>query len=146
MNDNLKTIHDVDVAFLATEKARLGIEAAKVALELAKQDAEAARLRLEDSLTKAEEAGFPRAKLRKLAEERATALLSSGLLKNDGVSFEKPIPKTAKTPRRAKSAELAQDAVPADAVDAHGPADKFKSESDWSDDDAPAETLRDATI
>lgn len=98
MTDTLKAIHDVDLAYLANETA-------KTALELAKQEAEAARLRLEDALSKAEEAGLSRAKLRKVAEERASALLASGLLKEDGIFSEKPSPKAPRAPRRPKVAE-----------------------------------------
>jgi hypothetical protein len=130
MNDTLKTIHDVDAAFLAVEKARLAIEAAKAALETAKQDADAARLRFEDSLSKAEEAGLPRAKLRKVAEERVNALLNSGLLKEDSVILEKPAPKAARAPRRAK---LAEPDITAD------------TESSWVADTTPTETLAEAS-
>jgi len=98
MTDALKTIHDVDLACLANE-------AAKAALELAKQEAEATRLRLEDTLSKAEEAGLSRTKLRKVAEERASALLASGLLKEDGIFSEKPSAKVARAPRRPKAVE-----------------------------------------
>lgn len=135
MNDSLNTIHDVDVAYLATEKARLAIEAAKVSLELAKQDAEAARLRLEESLARAEELGFPRAKLRKVAEERANALLTSGLLKDEGVSVEKPALKAAKAPRRAKAVEVIEsEDTPT------------KAESDWADDRGEAPSMAEAAI
>jgi hypothetical protein len=126
MNDTLNAIHDVDLAVLAFEKSRANIEAAKAALENAKQESEAARVRLEDALCRAEEAGLPRAKVRKVAEERANALLVSGLLRDEATPAEKIPPKTPKAPRRAKSVEAEV---------------KPKSEIEWADDKAPVEIL-----
>lgn len=131
MNDTLKTIHDIDLTFLAVEKARLAVEAAKNSLELAKQEAEAARQRFEESLVKAEELGLPRAKLRKVAEERVGVLLMSGLLKEDTTPTEKAAPRVIKkNPRRAKAApaeSVAGTNTDSDVDDnPHG-----LSESDW---------------
>lgn len=143
MNDLLKTIHDIDIAFLTAEKARLAVESAKGALELAKQDADTARFRLEEALSKAEEAGHPRAKLRKVAEERVSSLLSSGLLKDDSQLSEKPTPKAAK-PRRQKS--TATEAISAEPTTAETTITDVAQ--DWADSEPPqktAETLLEAS-
>ena len=86
------------------DAATLQLERAKRALDAAKLDLDAAKKAYEEVLAQADEHGIPKAKLKKLAEDRVSALLDSGLLDGDGgarnASAAKP--KSAK-PKKAKA-------------------------------------------
>ncbi len=99
----LKLLQEGDSIGLEMEKAREALEAAKLALEQAKEQFEEVKGQLEQIVTKAEEAGIPRAKFKKLVEERVAAMWASGLIQSNDQR-----PKIAKAPRisrKAKSAE-----------------------------------------
>lgn len=70
---DLTLLSQADAATLKLELAKLALETAKAQLEEAKQGFEAL-------LTQADERGVPRAKLKKLAEDRVQALFDSGIL------------------------------------------------------------------
>lgn len=83
----------MDLDFLSqADNANLKLELAKMALETAKANLEAAKQTYEDVLAKADDHGIPRAKLKKLAEDRVQALIDSGLVnanaRNDGARAE----------------------------------------------------------
>jgi hypothetical protein len=80
MSDLMKLIQDADVASVEYEKARAQVEAAKLSLETAKEQQEQARAVLDDIVNRADEFGVPRAKVKKLIEERTQTLMASGLI------------------------------------------------------------------
>lgn len=90
----------LDLAFLAqADAATLALELARCQLEAAKASFEGAKQAHEELLGQAENHGLPKAKLRKITEERVSALMESGLVPAR-VESTKPEPKRAKkTPR-----------------------------------------------
>ena len=64
---------DADRVALQLERAKRGLESAKAALESAKHD-------YDELLLRSEELGIPRAKLRKLTDDRIQSLTDSGML------------------------------------------------------------------
>lgn len=106
MSDLMKLIQEADVASIEFEKARAQVEAAKLSLETAKDQQEQARVALDEIVNRADEFGVPRAKVKKLIEERTQSLMASGL-----------IPTTAEIrasagvkPRAAKKVKIVSDA------------------------------------
>ena len=93
----MQLIQEADMALIAMEQSRQTVELAKAALESAKTDADEAKARFDDVISRADEFGVPRMKVRKLAEERAAALMASGLI-------SEPVnrPRPAKAPRASK--------------------------------------------
>lgn len=80
MSDLMKLIQEADVASVEFEKARAQVEAAKLSLETAKEQQDQARTALDEIVNRADELGVPRAKVRKLIEERTQSLMASGLI------------------------------------------------------------------
>lgn len=110
MTDLVQLIQEADYATLEMEQTRAAVESAKMALELAKEDFEKAKAAFDQVIAKADEMNIPRAKLRKLAEERSAALMASGILSVPANQAARA-PKTPKTPKKkTPKAELA--AVP----------------------------------
>jgi len=71
----------MDLNFLSqADNVALKLELAKAALETAKGQLEAAKQAYEDLLSQADNHGIPKAKLKKLTEDRVQALLESGLV------------------------------------------------------------------
>lgn len=71
----------MDLTFLAqADQATLKLELARHALEAAKGAFESAKLEYDDLLAQSDTHGFPRAKLKKLTEERWQGLMESGLV------------------------------------------------------------------
>lgn len=115
MNNNL--IHflaEADAAALGLERARRDLEAAKQSLDVAKQAYDVV-------IAKADDLGLPRAKLKRLTEERLAALIDTGLAnfaptaetssRSNEVKPAKP-----KKPARTKASDdsLAEDADASD--------------------------------
>jgi DNA-directed RNA polymerase beta' subunit len=80
MSDLMKLIQEADVASVEFEKARAHVDAAKLSLETAKDQQEQARVALDEIVNRADEFGVPRAKVKKLIEERTQMLMASGLI------------------------------------------------------------------
>lgn len=80
MSDLMKLIQEADVASIEFEKARAQVEAAKLSLETAKEQQDQARAALDEIVNRADEYGVPRAKVKKLIEERTQSLMASGLM------------------------------------------------------------------
>lgn len=80
MSDLMKLIQEADIASIDFEKARAHVEAAKLALETAKEQQDQARNALDEIVNRADEYGVPRAKVKKLIEERTQSLMASGLI------------------------------------------------------------------
>jgi multidrug resistance efflux pump len=71
----------MDLNFLSqADNVALKYELAKAALETAKNNLEAAKQAYDDLLAQADTHGIPKAKLKKLTEDRVQALLESGLV------------------------------------------------------------------
>lgn len=80
MSELMKLIQEADSAAVEFEKARAQVEAAKLCLETAKDLQDQARTALDEIVNRADELGVPRAKVRKLIEERTQSLMASGLI------------------------------------------------------------------
>lgn len=71
----------MDLNFLSqADNVALKYELAKAALETAKSNLEVAKQAYDDLLAQADSYGIPKAKLKKLAEDRVLALLEAGLV------------------------------------------------------------------
>ncbi len=99
----LKLLQEGDVAGLDMEKSRVALDAAKAALEQAKEQFELMKSQFEQVVSRADEAGMPRAKFKKLLEDRTAALWASGLIQP---SDERPkAPKAPRAVRKTKTVE-----------------------------------------
>ena len=93
----------LDLAFLAqADSATLALELARSQLDAAKAAFEAAKQAHEELLGQGENHGLPKAKLRKITEERVSALIESGLVPVR-VESAKPEPKRAKKAPRVEA-------------------------------------------
>ena len=97
---DLSFLSQADAVTLKLELARAAFESAKTSLDLAKQAYDA-------FLTQADEQGIPRAKLKKLAEDRVQALLESGILSTMGYG-EIPSASEGKRERPRKAARKSE--------------------------------------
>jgi len=97
MSEVMKLIQEADCAAIEMERARFAVEIAKATLETAKDGFEKARSFFDQTLIRADELGIPRAKIKKLIEDRTSALVASGLMAS---TDEKPRP-----PRPARVAK-----------------------------------------
>lgn len=102
MSDLMRLIQDADVAAVDLEKARGQVETAKQNLETAKELQEQARLFLDEILSRAENIGIPRAKIKKLVEERTQMLVASGLMPTASEA-RSVAPKAAKAAKKNKA-------------------------------------------
>lgn len=102
MSDLMKIIQDADQAAVELEMARMRVETAKQYLETAKGAQEQARIILDEVFARAEELGTPKAKIKKLVEERAQSLVASGLIPTGGLETRSIAPKAPRPPRRTK--------------------------------------------
>lgn len=106
MSDLMKLIQDADSAAIEFEHARAHVENLKNQLDAAKTAQDEARTSLDAIVNRADDLGIPKAKVKKLIEERAHALMTSGLISADGESKKssvKSAPKTQKTPKKLKA-------------------------------------------
>lgn len=89
----------MDLTFLAqADQVTLKLELAKSALEVAKTAFEQAKQAYEDLLNQADTHGIPKAKLKKLTEDRVQALFENGLV-NATRAESKPAEKKARKPK-----------------------------------------------
>lgn len=110
MSELLNLIQEADRVAFDLETARANIEVAKQNLESAKDTFEQTKKSYEEMLSKADELGVPRPKIRKLMEERTMALVASGLIFADSpASALSKVVKVAKTPKSLKK-KVAQEA------------------------------------
>ncbi len=80
MSDLLGILQEADAASFEMERSKEAVESAKVILDLAKEKFEQAKVAFDQTLSQADQLGVPRAKMRKLVEERTLALMASGLM------------------------------------------------------------------
>lgn len=106
MSDLLNLIQEADVHAIEMEQAREAVEVAKQALEAAKERFDQTKTTFEQTVARADDIGVPRAKFKKLIEERTTAVLGSGLIE----SLEKT-PKAAKAPRAPRKSKQTDESL-----------------------------------
>lgn len=95
MNNLIQLIQEADAASVQMEQARQNVETAKAAFEAAKAQVDEAKTNFDAVVARADDLGVPRAKLRKLIEERSAVLMASGLMGQATPSA----PRVAKPPR-----------------------------------------------
>ena len=99
----------MDIAFLSqADSLTLKLELAKTALETAKSNLETAKQAFDELLAQADGHGIPKAKLKKLMEDRVQALFESGILATmGGGDAHKPVAdlKRERPRRTAKKSE-----------------------------------------
>lgn len=119
MLDLFQLIQEADFALLDVERTRMGVDAAKYALETAKSDHDKAKTHFDAVITKADELGIPRAKLKKLVEERTAVIAASGFLSvpanKSGHQNATTPTKKAPRPKKNKEIEAAEATFDADA-------------------------------
>lgn len=103
-NDLMQLVQEADLALIQMEQARSLVEQAKLGFEMAKEDLDRSREAYDQVIAKADELGVPRAKLKKLAEERSAALFGSGLLSTPVNAPKAPRPAKASRKLREKPA------------------------------------------
>lgn len=110
--DLIKLLQEGDATGLEMQKAQEALDHAKKAVEQAKERFELTKNYFEQVVAKADEAGIPRAKFKKLIEERVVGLWNSGLLNQ----IEEKVTKAPKAPRAAKKAkeDVVADSIEAD--------------------------------
>lgn len=99
--DLIKLLQEGDATGLEMQKAQEALEHAKKAVEQAKERYDLTKSYFEQAIAKADEAGIPRAKFKKLVEERVAGLWNSGLMNQAEEKAAKP----PRTPRPAKKKE-----------------------------------------
>jgi hypothetical protein len=108
----------MDLSFLSqADHVSLKLELAKRAFEEAKINLEFAKEAYDSLLTQADEQGIPKAKLKKLTEDRVQALLESGILaslgQGEGVKAAME-PKRERAPKNARQSAKKSEAVGAE--------------------------------
>lgn len=109
MSDFIKLLQEADLASLELERAKATVEVSKEAWEQAKEEYEDSRKALEKILFKADDMAIPRQRIRKLIDDRAQALMASGLMiaeaskKTTVKSSRAAKPKAAKALGKGKS-------------------------------------------
>ena len=98
--------------FHQADQAAFNLEKAKRSLELAKAALEAAKLAFDDVMARAEELGVPKAKLRKIVEERVQVLFDSGLVGPE-LSSAAAVREAAAKPERIKRLKKPSEAAAA---------------------------------
>src|SRR3546814_9672369 len=83
-------VAEADAAALAVEEAKSELEIARQAADAAKQVLDSTKGAYDDVLSQADDAGVPKAKLRKLVDERLRALIDVGLVEMAASTKEKP--------------------------------------------------------
>jgi len=97
---DIKFLSEADTVTLQFEKAKRALESAKVELETAKKN-------YDEMLSRADEMGIPKAKLKKITEDRIQSLVDNGLLEfsDSRAQAKEAKPKKAKVKAAAPSAE-----------------------------------------
>jgi hypothetical protein len=116
VSDLVQLIQEADFAIMEIERSRAAVDAAKLALESAKEDFERARSAFDQVIAGADALAVPRAKLKKLAEERAAALLASGLFStpvNQAKAVKAPKAPKKKAPKSDERSDEAFEETPA---------------------------------
>lgn len=105
MPNIMHLIQQADSAAVEMERARIALEVAKQGLESAKEGFEQKRSAFELLMSQADEHGFPRAKIRKIIEDRTATLVASGLITCDEKSSAL---RPAKSQKRQAKADLSR--------------------------------------
>lgn len=100
----------MDINFLnQADSVALQFERARRALEAAKTELEGAKKAYDDVLAQADEHGIPKAKLKKLTEDRVAQLLESGLVDFGPAASARPKSDKAKPKADKSKAKKAKD-------------------------------------
>lgn len=89
--DLIKLLQEGDATGLEMQKALEALEHAKKSVEQAKERYDLTKNYFEQAIAKADEAGIPRAKFKKLIEERVAGLWNSGLINQSEEKLAKPV-------------------------------------------------------
>lgn len=101
----------MDFSFITqADQAAFELERAKRALELAKSNLETAKQAYDAIMAQAENNGIPRARLKKLVDERVQALLDGGLA--DAGAGARLLPKSERGAKKPKKTPVAEPEVP----------------------------------
>lgn len=120
----------MDLEFLArADSATLKLELAKQAIESAKSEFEACKKAYDEVMAQAEEHGIPKAKLKKLTEERIQALFDSGMVSRTSASSE-PVAKKKTKPKAKKVIEDHSETADGDDIEFTELADATPPEAD----------------
>lgn len=92
---------DLDILKQADD-VTLQLEIAKRNLDLAKQKLESAKQRYDDVFSRCDEAGIPKAKLKKLTEERVNALFETGVVQIEKIESAPVVAKVDKNKKSKK--------------------------------------------
>ena len=101
----IKLLQEGDATGLEMQKALEALEHAKKSVEQAKERYDLTKNFFEQVIARAEEAGVPRAKFKKLVEERVAGLWNSGLISQSEEKSAKPV--RVARPKKAKD-EIAE--------------------------------------
>jgi hypothetical protein len=105
----IKLLQEGDATGLEMQKAQEALDLAKIAVEQAKERFDLTKSFFDEVIARAEESGIPKAKFKKLVEERVAGLWNSGLV----VQTEERSFKAVKIPRPPKKSK---EAVKSDAI------------------------------
>lgn len=105
MSDLINLIQEADLLMLDWENSKTELESAKLQLELAKEKLDSSRQKFESVVSQADQFGIPRAKLRKLVEERSQSLVASGLFSTpaNAAPTKSSSPKPPKAVKKSKA-------------------------------------------
>lgn len=107
----------MDLTFLSqADSVTLKLELAKAALETAKNNLEIAKQSYDDLLAQADAHGIPKAKLKKLTEDRVHALLESGILATMGSGETHKLLGEVKRERPRKTTKKSEDGLAPESV------------------------------
>ncbi len=106
--DIFKLLQEGDATGLEMQKALEALDLARSNVEQAKERFELTKNYFEQVIARADEAGIPRAKFKKLLEERIAGLWNSGLIDQGA----EKIPKQPKAPRPPKKTGVDSTEVP----------------------------------
>jgi hypothetical protein len=99
----IKLLQEGDATGLEMQKALEALEHAKKTVEQAKERFDLTKNYFEQVIARADEAGIPRAKFRKLVEERVAGLWNSGLMNQSDDKAAKPA-KASRPPKKVREA------------------------------------------
>lgn len=114
----IKLLQEGDATGLEMQKAEEALDLAKHAVEQAKERFELTKSFFEQVVARAEEAGLPRAKFKKLVEERVAGLWNSGLISQVEERTVRPlrVARSSKKTKESSKADLGDSAEEFSAV------------------------------
>lgn len=106
----------LDLEFIKqADTVTLNLEKAKRALEAAKEELDQAKTAYDEVFAQSDEHGIPKAKLRKLTEDRVQAMIDAGLLEMSSGSRSPAAATKIEKPKKTKKREIEEQVVEYDA-------------------------------